>query len=178
MEEFVYHKPVLVDEVIEGLQLKPHGVYLDVTFGGGGHSSTLLDLDPTISIIALDWDKHAIENAQPLIEKYDGRLKVIWGSFAHLYRLAKKHKFPQFDGILADFGTSQFQIHHEDGFSVYNDTALDMRMSHSHFKVKASDIVNYASEQELREIFWKYGEERNTKKNSSWHLSTTQKKAF
>jgi len=159
-----YHQSVLVNEVLEALNIQKDGTYLDVTFGGGGHSKELLDSNQTISVIGFDWDQHAIEHAESLQEQYGDRLALIWGSFAHLYRLAKKHKIKLVDGILADFGTSQFQIHERDGFSVYNDTALDMRMSSSHFKTTAADIINYATEKELCEIFWEYGEERNAKK--------------
>jgi 16S rRNA (cytosine1402-N4)-methyltransferase len=164
MQKETYHIPVLMDEVLEGLALKPKGVYFDATFGGGGHSSMLLEADPTIKVIGFDWDQNAIDNAQPLLEKYGDRLQLIWGSFAHLYKLIKKNNLPQPHGVLADFGTSQFQIHERDGFSVFNNTKLDMRMSQSHFKVTAADIVNHAAPEELRQIFWRYGEERNAKK--------------
>lgn len=163
MDTTNYHKPVLLEEVITGLDLKPNGLYFDVTFGGGGHSTALLEREPTAKLIGFDWDQHAIEHAEIIKEKFQGRLELVWGSFAHLYKLIKKHKLDKPDGILADFGTSQFQINERAGFSVYNDTPLDMRMSSSHFKTTAEDVVNYATERELREIFWEYGEERHTK---------------
>lgn len=175
MDTTNYHIPVLVDEVLQGLKIKPKGVYLDVTFGGGGHSQAVLQANPTIKVIGFDWDQNAIEHAQPLLEEYGDRLQLIWGSFAHLYKLLKKNNIKQVDGILADFGTSQFQINERDGFSVYNTTALDMRMSQSHFRTTAADIINYAVEQELCEIFWKYGEEREAKK-IVWHIIERRKK--
>ena len=159
-----YHIPVLVNEVIEGLALKDNGVYLDVTFGGGGHSRALLEANPTIKVVGLDWDENAINNAEQYREQYGDRLQLIWGSFAHLYKLIRKHKLKKFDGILADFGTSHYQIFERHGFSVHRDTPLDMRMSLSHFKITAADIINYGTAEELREIFWTYGEERHTKK--------------
>jgi len=158
-----YHKPVLIDEVLETLNIKDGGLYLDVTFGGGGHTRTLLESNPKIKIIGLDWDLNAIEQGEKLREEFPERLQLIWGSFAHLYRILKKHKVGPFDGILADFGTSQFQIHERDGFSVYNETALDMRMSASHYKITAEDIINDATEKELCEIFWDFGEERHAR---------------
>jgi 16S rRNA (cytosine1402-N4)-methyltransferase len=158
-----YHIPVLMETVLEQLNLKPGGTYLDVTFGGGGHSQAILEAHPDIKLIGLDWDQNALDNAQPIIDKYEGRLELYWGNFAQLYKILKKYKLGPFDGILADFGTSQFQIHQKDGFSVFNDTTLDMRMSTSHFKTPASDIVNFASAEELRKIFWEFGEEKYTK---------------
>ncbi len=163
MEIKTQHKPVLVQEVLENLVVKPGGVYLDATFGGGGHSCAILDKDPTSKVFALDWDNNALERGEPLLEAYEPRLKLIWGSFAHLYKLEKKYKLPAFDGILADFGTSQDQIKGSSGFSFNLDTPLDMRMSQGHYKTTAAHIVNYAHAQELCEIFWTYGEENRAK---------------
>ncbi len=163
MESVTQHKPVLVKEVLEALNVRPRKVYLDVTCGGAGHTRAVLDADPTVKVVALDWDMKALERAQPLVEIYGDRLQLVWGSFAHLYKLQKKHKFPAFDGILADFGTSQDQIHTGDGFSFLHDTPLDMRMSQGHFKTTAAHVVNYATDRELREIFWEYGEELRAK---------------
>jgi 16S rRNA (cytosine1402-N4)-methyltransferase len=159
-----YHKPVLINEVLEALDIKPGKTYLDVTFGGGGHSRAILESDPTVKVIGMDWDLNAIDNAESIIDEYPDRLRLIWGNFGHLYKLIKKHKIENVDGILADFGTSQFQIHERDGFSLYNDTPLDMRMSVSHFKTTAADIINHGTERELCEILWDYGEERHAKK--------------
>ncbi len=159
-----YHIPVLVNEVIEYLQPKPNGVYLDVTFGGGSHTRAILAAEPTCKVYALDWDRTAIEmNAIPLAEEYPDRFFYFFGNFAHLQRLAKKFDFPQFDGILADFGTSQFQIFNKEGMSFATDTALDMRMSAEHFTKTAADMVNFASEDELLNIFFNYGQEPRSK---------------
>lgn len=185
MKPITQHKPVLMEEVLSGLALKPGGVYLDVTFGGGGHTTAILNQDPTVKVIALDWDLRAIERAQPLVEEYKDRLTLVWGSFAHLYKLEKKYKFPQFNGILADFGTSQDQIHESDGFSFNNDTPLDMRMSLGHFKTTAAHVVNYAKAEELCEILWTYGEENRAKEivraiideRQKLKIKSTQKKA-
>lgn len=173
-----YHIPVLMEPVLEYLDIKPGGVYLDVTFGGGGHSQAILNSHPDCKVIGLDWDQNALDNAQPLVEKYEGRLQLYWGNFAQLYKLIKKHKLGPFDGILADFGTSQFQIHQSDGFSVFNDTALDMRMSTSHFRTPASHIVNFATADELKKIFWEYGEEKYTKPIVAAIVEYRKKKRF
>ncbi len=159
-KEYHYHTPVLMHEVLKYMNIKPGAHFLDVTFGGGGHSSALLDADATVQVTGLDWDKYSVKRAATLQENYGDRLQIINGNFAHLYALVKKYNLPSFDGILADFGTSQFQIYERDGFSFSYDTRLDMRMSQRHYTVTAEDIVNRASEEELATIFWQYGEER------------------
>ena len=176
--EAVYHIPVLLNEALDALVLKPGGVYLDVTFGGGGHSRAILTSCPTAKVIGLDWDKNAIERAEPMLEEFPERLQLIWGSFAHLYKLLKKHKVTRLDGILADFGTSQFQIKNTDGLSFAGDTPLDMRLSQSHHVSTAAHIVNYASQDELRHIFWTYGEEPRTKEIVAAILERRKKKRF
>lgn len=158
-----YHIPVLLDEVLHYLAIKDKGVYLDATFGGGGHSRAILEANKTARVIGFDWDTHALDNAEPILAEYPERLQLIWGNFSNLYKLAKKHKIPAADGILADFGTSQHQIFHKEGFSFSQDTPLDMRMSNSHFQTTAATVVNYGTEKELCEIFWMYGEERHAK---------------
>lgn len=164
MNKHKYHIPVLLNEVLQSFEGCPEGLILDVTFGGGGHSQALLEKYPNIKIIGFDWDKDAVDRGHELVDKYDGRLELLFGNFGHLYRLLKKHKINKVSGILADFGTSQHQIHNKDGFSVHNDTPLDMRMSMAHYKVTAAEIVNYGKAEELRQIFWEFGEERNAKR--------------
>lgn len=160
MQNTTYHKPVLVDEVITYLAPKPQGVYIDVTFGGGGHTRAILTAQPTAKVIAVDWDETALSmNAAPLEEEFGKRFMKIWGNFAQLPELLKKNKIGPVDGILADFGTSQFQLKEQEGFSFASDTWLDMRMAPSFFKTTAYDIVNKSSEKELETIFREYGEE-------------------
>ena len=159
------HKTVLLREVVEYLAPKPGGVYLDATFGGGGHTRALLAQEPTCRVIACDWDKNAIElNSAKVQEEFPGRVEFIWGNFAQLPQLMKKNGMKKVDGVLVDFGTSQFQIATAPGFSFSVDLPLDMRMSPSHYTVTAASIVNQASEQELAEIFWRYGEERQSRR--------------
>lgn len=158
------HKSVLVSEVLEYLAVKPDGVYLDVTFGAGGHTRAILESNPTCHVIAIDWDTRSLETfGKDLQEEFPGRLTLLWGNFALLYKMLKKERRGNVDGILADFGTSQMQILERDGFSIYRNTPLDMRMSPSHQKTTAADIINTASEEKLRDIFWTYGEEKYTK---------------
>jgi len=178
-KELVPHKSVLVQEVLEYLNLKPGGMYLDVTFGAGGHTRAILEAEPTCNVVAIDWDKASLETYGPeLQEQFPDRLRLVWGNFALLYKLAKKEKLGPFDGILADFGTSQMQITEGAGFSVYRDTPLDMRMSPSHQKTTAAHILKDASEQELREIFWRYGQEKYTKQIAHAIVQERRKKKF
>jgi 16S rRNA (cytosine1402-N4)-methyltransferase len=160
-EQQVYHKPVLMREVLEYLAIKPGGTYVDVTFGGGGHTRAILESDPSIQVVSIDWDTVALEkNTPPLVAQFPDRFSWIWGNFAHLERLLPRVDIQSVDGILADFGTSQFQIGNKEGFSFAVDTPLDMRMSGAHFRVTAADIIASTPEKELARIFFEYGEER------------------
>jgi 16S rRNA (cytosine1402-N4)-methyltransferase len=164
-EKRVYHIPVLVEPVIEYLDPKPGGVYVDVTFGGGGHTRAILEKEPSCSVIAIDWDTVALErNGYPMQEEFGDRLTLLWGNFSHLVRILKRADCGPIDGILADFGTSQFQLSDRAGFSFNHDTILDMRMSPAHQKITAAEIVNQSSAQALETIFFTYGEERNARK--------------
>lgn len=152
-------------EVKEYLSIKPQGIYVDATFGGGGHTKVILDAEPTCRVISLDWDPHALEqNAPPLQEVYGERFIPMAGSFAHLTRILKKLHISHVDGIIADFGTSQYQIKNLPGFSFTIPTPLDMRMSPGHYQITAYDVVNKASEEELANIFYDYGEEHASRK--------------
>ena len=174
-----YHKPVLIEEVLQYINPQPNKTYLDVTFGGGGHTSAILDSEPTCKVIAFDWDQKAIKKNYPqLKEKYGDRLKVIWANFAHIKRVFEKEKIKKVDGILADFGTSQFQIQNTPGLSFSKDTPLDMRMSQAHYYFKASDIVNRYKEKELADIIFKYGEERHSRKIAKAIVEQRKKEKF
>ncbi|MCK4265522.1 16S rRNA (cytosine(1402)-N(4))-methyltransferase RsmH [Candidatus Babeliales bacterium] len=158
------HKPVLTEELLSFLDPKPNGLYIDATFGCGGHTRAILEKEPTCTVFAIDWDKKAIENyALPLTKEFGDRLKVAWGNFADLFKILKKHKISRVDGIIADFGTSQNQIHEKDGFSFRNDTPLDMRMSNSHNYLTAEKVLEKYPEEKLTKIFSEFGGERKSK---------------
>ncbi len=154
-----YHTPVLLKESIEGLQIKPQGIYVDVTFGGGGHSREILKKLNKGKLVAFDQDDDALQN---LID--DDRFIFVNHNFRFLKNFLKYHGFETVDGILADLGVSS---HHFDqperGFSFRHDGELDMRMNRS-AKVSAKDIINQYTEQELAKIFWEYGELKNSRK--------------
>jgi 16S rRNA (cytosine1402-N4)-methyltransferase len=155
------HKSVLVAEVLEYLSVRPHGVYIDATFGAGGHTQAILDAEPSCSVIGIDWDGASVDTYGPMMrERYGDRVRVMWGNFAQLYALVRREKITAVHGVLADFGTSQMQLTDRAGFSFKKDTPLDMRMSPAHQPVTAAQVVNTASEEKLREIFFQLGEER------------------
>ena len=158
------HKSVLLEESVDLLDIKPGGIYIDATFGGGGHTKAILQKCSEINVIAIDWDKKAIEtNGEILKEKFGNRLKLVWANFAKLYLVLKKEKIDKVDGILADFGTSRNQILEGIGFSFKTNTFLDMRMSPAHQRITAADVLKSTSERDLQNIFFKYGEEKKSK---------------
>lgn len=155
-----YHKTVLLDETVQGVLGKPGGLYIDVTFGGGGHTRALLLADPTCRVLALDWDKKAIElNAQPLAEEFGSRFMWRWANFADLYMVLKREKIDCVNGVIADFGTSQTQLKGAEGFSFASNTPLDMRMSKNFGTLTAAKLLEKAEARELAHIFKTFGEE-------------------
>lgn len=161
----VVHKPVLMERVVEYMNPKSGGIYLDVTFGSGGHTRALLQAAPDVKVVAVDWDTNALDTFAPaLAQEFGDRFIPLWGNLGNLYPVLKKAGYTKFDGILADFGTSQVQIFQKAGFSVYRDTELDMRMSPAHHRVTAAQVVNTFEERALREMFYQLGEEKHAKK--------------
>lgn len=159
----LYHKTVLPREVAQNIITKPGGVYVDATFGGGGHTKEILKADPTARVIAVDWDKNALEKNKELLGADQERVTFLWINFIALEKTLREKKLGLVDGIIADFGTSQEQLMRGEGFSFSTDTPLDMRMSKEHQKITAAGIVNRASEKELEHIFFTYGEERHAR---------------
>ena len=153
-----YHVPVLLNEVIEALNINPHGIYVDCTFGGGGHSREILKKLTTGKLIVFDQDEAAKANTPQ-----DERLIFIPQNFIHLQRFLRLHDFPLVDGILADLGVSSHQFDEADrGFSTRFDAPLDMRMDVRNEKTAAS-ILNQFSESSLHKLFEQYGEVTNSK---------------
>lgn len=178
-KQYTYHIPVLITEVLEYLNPKPNGIYIDCTFGGGGHTRAILEKEPTCRVIAMDWDMKAFElNSDTLMEEFGDRVELVWSNFAQIEHKIKPLNLPHIDGILADFGTSQYQIKSRPGFSFSIDTPLDMRMSPSHQKVTAAMILNNASEKELNHIFTVYGEEYKSRPIVAAIIQERAKKSF
>ena len=154
-----YHTPVLLNETIEGLDIKPGGVYVDCTFGGGGHSLAILEkLNEDGCLVAFDQDDDARKNLPD-----DKRVIFIPQNFRHLQRFLRLQKITAVDGILADLGVSSHQFDEaERGFSIRYDAALDMRMDRRQ-TITAADILKSFSEIQLHKLFEQYGEVTNAK---------------
>lgn len=151
-----YHNPVLLEASVNGLAIKKNGVYVDVTFGGGGHSRKILQhLGPDGKLFAFDQDKDALSNTVD-----DHRFTLINENFRFMKRFLRLHGVKEVDGILADFGVSSYQFDApERGFSIRFDAPLDMRMNQDE-DVSAKTIINSYSEEDLKRLFWEYGELR------------------
>ena len=154
-----YHIPVLLQEAVDGLDIKPTGMYVDCTFGGGGHSKLILErLSKNGRLVAFDQDAAAIKNLPA-----DDRVIFVPQNFRHIQRFLRLHKINQVDGILADLGVSSHQFDEaERGFSFRFDAALDMRMDQRQ-KLTAADVLKELSEQQLHKMFEQYGEVTNAK---------------
>jgi len=158
----IYHRPVLLHDCIEGLSIKPTGIFVDVTFGGGGHSKEILKKLTSGKLYAFDQDEDAMKNN---IE--DDRFLLINANFTFLKNYLKMHRVDIVDGILADLGVSSFQFDEaEKGFSTRFDGNLDMRMD-KRSSINAEEIINTKSESELKLIFQEYGEVINSGKLAS-----------
>jgi len=149
-----YHNPVLLKETVDGLNINPDGVYVDVTFGGGGHSKEILSrLGANGKLFGFDQDEDAWENALP-----DERFTLIQENFRYIKRFLRFHGIKQVDGILADLGVSSHQFDvPERGFSTRFDADLDMRMSKKN-ELDAYKVINEYDDVNLKRVFLDYGE--------------------
>ncbi|MCZ2483556.1 16S rRNA (cytosine(1402)-N(4))-methyltransferase RsmH [Aquirufa nivalisilvae] len=161
MIENPYHTSVLLHECVDGLAIKPAGIYVDVTFGGGGHSRAILEkLGPDGRLFAFDQDPDAWRQAEKID---DDRLELITANFRHIQKYLRIHGIKQVDGIMADFGVSSFQLDAaERGFSTRFDGPLDMRMGPS-ASTDAAEVLNSYSAENLQKIFGMYGEIKNAR---------------
>ena len=156
----MYHDPVLLTESVDGLDIKEDGVYVDVTFGGGGHSKEILKrLGANGRLVAFDQDKDALQNSIA-----DERFQLINENFRYLKRYLKFYGIVKVDGILADFGVSSHQFDQADrGFSIRFDASLDMRMDASS-ALSAFEVVNTYDDARLADVLFQYGDLRNSRK--------------
>ena len=159
MSEPVYHVPVLLNEVIDGLRINPDGIYVDCTFGGGGHSKAILEkLGARGKLVGFDQDADAKKNLPD-----DERLIFVSHNFRHLQRFLRLEGITAVDGIMADLGVSSHQFDEaERGFSTRHNAELDMRMDQRQ-TLTAFDVVNTYTEQRLHKLFEQYGEVTNAK---------------
>ncbi|MBO5046165.1 MAG: 16S rRNA (cytosine(1402)-N(4))-methyltransferase RsmH [Clostridia bacterium] len=160
MTEF-YHKPVMFDEVIQGLDIKDGGIYFDGTAGGGGHSYGILESNPSVRLIATDKDSEAIAAATKRLSVFAGRFSIHKTDYKNYERVLTEEGVDKLDGVLLDFGISSHQIDDPSrGFSyLKEDAPLDMRMAQD-APLTAETVVNEYSEERLYRILRDYGEER------------------
>ena len=159
MKEF-HHISVLLQECLDGLDIKPHGIYVDGTLGGAGHSSQIAARLTTGRLIGIDRDPVALEAAGERLKPYGDRVTLVHSNFCEIKQVLKDLNIPGVDGILLDLGVSSPQL--DDGargFSYMTDAPLDMRMN-SHDSLNAEIVVNTWSQEELKRILYTYGEER------------------
>ncbi|MBO7606531.1 MAG: 16S rRNA (cytosine(1402)-N(4))-methyltransferase RsmH [Paludibacteraceae bacterium] len=173
-KEIVYHTPALLLPCMEGLSIRPDGTYVDVTFGGGGHSREILNrLSPKGRLLSFDQDLDAAQNAFD-----DPRFTFVRGNFKHLSNFLKFYGAEKVDGILADLGVS---FHHFDdasrGFSFRFDGDLDMRMNQQ-ARLSAADVLNNYEEERLSDIFRLYGELSSAKRLAAAIVRTRATKRF
>ena len=176
MPENTYHTSVLLHECIDGLHIDPAGTYVDVTFGGGGHSKAILaKLGPEGRLFSFDQDPDAWEQAEKID---DERLTLITANFRYLEKYLRLHRVKQVDGILADFGVSSFQLDApERGFSIRFDGPLDMRMGPS-ASMTAAELLNSYSADELQRILGMYGEVKNARTLAQAIIQARTRKAL
>ncbi len=154
-----YHEPVMLDEIIEGLNIKKNGIYVDCTLGGGGHTKEISKKAYEGRVIAIDRDIEAIKNFEKEKEVYKN-ITVVQNNFLNIDKVLEELNIDKIDGALIDLGVSSYQLDNpERGFSYNENYELDMRMNKDQ-KLTARHVVNGYTKNELREIIYKYGEEK------------------
>ena len=157
------HTPVMLNECLDGLNIKPDGIYVDGTLGGGGHSGEILKRLTTGKLIAFDKDDDALMSTGEKLKKYKDKVIFVKSDFKNMYEKVHELGFQQVDGILLDLGVSSYQIDTaERGFSYRFDSRLDMRMDRT-AKLSAYEVVNNYSSEDLIRILYNYGEENFAK---------------
>ena len=174
-EREVLHVPVLRDEVLDWLQPRNGGVYVDATLGLGGHASVLLErIGPTGRVIGFEWDKDAAEQAAIRLQSAGDRIVILPVSYTALVTELQRLGIAAIDGLVADFGVSSLQLDRpERGFSFKAEAALDMRMDTS-APVTAATLVNQLSAEQLADIFYHYGEERQARRVARYLVEARQ----
>lgn len=159
------HIPVLYHQVLAGLRIRPGGLYIDATFGAGGHATGILEASaPDGRLLGIDADPEAIAYAKEAMAAFADRLILQTGNFRDMKALATTLGFEQVDGVLMDLGLSSRQLADPDrGFAFLHDGPLDMRLDPSRGRI-AADLVNHLPEAELADLIWRYGEERRSRR--------------
>ncbi len=158
------HKSVMLDECIQGLDIKPDGIYLDCTLGGGGHSLEIVKRLRQGRLIAVDKDEEALASAKQRLKEYEDKITYIHDDFKNVIERLDELEVDKLDGVLIDLGVSSYQLDiGERGFSYNADAPLDMRMDRGQY-LSAYNVVNEYEEEKLADIIWKYGEDKLSRK--------------
>jgi len=173
------HNPVLLKEILEYLRPKPQGVYVDGNLGMGGHTEAILAASaPTGRVIGFDWDAKAVELAGKRLAQFASRVTLVRDNFAALKRHLRWLRVEGLDGLLLDLGLSSYQLDRgARGFSFRGREPLDMRMD-DRLKVSAAHLLNTATEDELADIFYYYGEERQARRIADFVVQARKGRAF
>ncbi len=154
------HIPVLLNQTIDNLNIRPNKIYVDCTIGGAGHAEKVLTSNKTCKLVGIDQDQDAINASTERLKKFTGRVQIVKSNFKDIKQVLSELKIDKVDGILADLGVSSHQIDSANrGFSFRFDGPLDMRMDRGQ-KLTAKDVVNSYSEEKLKQIIKNFGEER------------------
>jgi len=158
------HTPVLAEEVIQFLDPRPGGRFIDVTVGAGGHSRAILELTaPDGKLLAIDQDESALKQAREALASFAPRVVFLHSNFRHVAELAGAERFSESDGVLADIGISSMMVEDPSrGFSFMHEGPLDMRMDRTQ-PLTAADVLNTRSEKDIADILYNYGEERRSR---------------
>lgn len=158
------HYSVMLTETVDGLCIKADGLYVDGTLGGGGHSKEILSRASGVTLIGIDQDSEAIAAAKKRLSEYEGRVAFVNDNFRNISTILDRLGIDEIDGMVLDLGVSSYQLDNKDrGFSYMQDAPLDMRMSRDNPKT-AYDVLNNYDEDELSDIFFRFGEEKWSKR--------------
>lgn len=159
-----YHLPVLLHECIKNLNIRPNGIYVDGTLGGGGHTEAIFQQNDSCRVVAFDADRDAIRSAEERLRLFASRIIIEQTNFRHLKQILDKHKIPAISGLLLDLGVSSYQLDHsQKGFSYRFDAPLTMQMNDRE-TFSARTLVNDYEEKELADIFFHLGEEKHSRR--------------
>lgn len=167
MAKILRHEPVLLEEVLEGLGIVPGGCYVDATLGGGGHAEGILErIGDRGFLVGIDQDLQALEFAKERLKRFQNQTKFVHQNFSRIQEILAEHKIASIDGIFVDLGVSSFQFDQsERGFSFSQNGPLDMRMDPSNEALfTAADLLRECSEKELADLFYEWGEERQSRR--------------
>lgn len=173
-----HHVSVLLNEVLEGLNIKEDGVYVDGTLGGAGHSLEILKRSKSGILVGIDQDEFALSKASEVLDEFKDRVRLIHSNYENIDKVLEELGIGQVDGILLDLGVSSHQLDEESrGFSHNKDAPLDMRMDNT-ADLTAWDVVNKYSKEDLEKIIWDYGEDRWAKRIAEFIVNERAEKSI